>query len=855
MIWTTLKAAIVTVIKTNNNQEITGAVLQNALFSIINSVGANATFAGVATPSTNPGTPDGPVFYLATEKGIYSNFNSLSIHEGISVLKYDGSSWTSEQVTYESDGIFDISTFNNDTYIDLTDALGTDGEHIPQPLRKGGMSVKFVQSSDNKYVQYRLTSDEWSVDTEDWVITEEGVYIDNPEFAHVETDVEDKIIWAIKTDGDIYYGTGCPTQVKDYIDKKLAELSLDEYEDIVSFLSDYLGSDITLKIMIDEINAQISNKLDAEGLDPEALGTVQTVENPEYIQVTTNSEDKIFEGISSDLVKHINLPIDTPSSTIEHIDNPEWLSVITDGEKKVFGGRDKDGWLVENVGIKSPTTDELNNKINIAYTSLYKEELLPIIPGDFTSVMTISEIVALYNSKLAVFAELCRCDVTSFYELKNNDGDSLLCWKINHNFRKEVVWEGMSKELFASQLNKYFTIPIYRFQDAKFGNANIEELGNINTINKSRIVSFNDREPVYVNMDGYSDKSFLCMCDCENVPPMNDGVLANQWRIVERNENYPIWEANHLYKAPFSYTTEPSTLIVENGNKIRLYSASGIFTETEDGINWSTPVATNIGIGHPSINYVDGIYMNIYESTSQPNEGVFILRTSNDGITFTNRGIIKGTKCGVDDIGNGHTLKYLGNSYLFKDYDGTYYLFYEGLENDNPEHPKWELCLMTCTDIFIDNGDGTIGNWVQAPTNPIIPSLKQGAEGNLYAGVYGPGNPEIVKGEDNQPIKYDGKYYMYFHCQAGSIPSRDSVDVRIERAYSYDLIHWVREGSIIANMDEPDYGDHSDHAMCQFKGRTYLFYTVGINSNNHRTDTIRYVIDDRPLIEMLKIKA
>jgi hypothetical protein len=51
--------------------------------------------------------------------------------------------------------VFDISAYNNNTkYADLSAALNG-GTNIPQSLQKGGMSVKFVQSSDNKYVQYR----------------------------------------------------------------------------------------------------------------------------------------------------------------------------------------------------------------------------------------------------------------------------------------------------------------------------------------------------------------------------------------------------------------------------------------------------------------------------------------------------------------------------------------------------------------------------------------------------------------------------------------------------------------------------------------------------------------------------
>lgn len=81
--WADLKKAIASVIKTNNNQEITGQVLQNTLNSIVDTVGENATFAGIATPDTNPGVPDGPVFYLNKvfdSNAIYANFGNITIN-------------------------------------------------------------------------------------------------------------------------------------------------------------------------------------------------------------------------------------------------------------------------------------------------------------------------------------------------------------------------------------------------------------------------------------------------------------------------------------------------------------------------------------------------------------------------------------------------------------------------------------------------------------------------------------------------------------------------------------------------------------------------------------------------------
>jgi len=77
------------------------------------------------------------------------------------------------EVYVDSLGAFDISAYNATggvlaKYADLSAALGTDGANIPEAIRKGGMSVKFVQSSDNKYVQYRLMKTAWSNVVGDW---------------------------------------------------------------------------------------------------------------------------------------------------------------------------------------------------------------------------------------------------------------------------------------------------------------------------------------------------------------------------------------------------------------------------------------------------------------------------------------------------------------------------------------------------------------------------------------------------------------------------------------------------------------------------------------------------------------
>lgn len=93
--WSVLKKAIANIIKTNGNQKITGQLLQNTLNNIISSVGENATFVGIAVPTTNPGMPDGPVFYFAFTSGQYSNFSGFCINkiDNVKIFKWDGTKW------------------------------------------------------------------------------------------------------------------------------------------------------------------------------------------------------------------------------------------------------------------------------------------------------------------------------------------------------------------------------------------------------------------------------------------------------------------------------------------------------------------------------------------------------------------------------------------------------------------------------------------------------------------------------------------------------------------------------------------------------------------------------------------
>ena len=111
-----LKQAVADVIKTNGNQEITGAILQNSLLTIISTVGANATFAGIATPETNPGTPDQNVFYIASENGTYSNFGGVTLTDEVAIFVNTNGTWVKKDTGIVTDG--KINNLNKNVGID-----------------------------------------------------------------------------------------------------------------------------------------------------------------------------------------------------------------------------------------------------------------------------------------------------------------------------------------------------------------------------------------------------------------------------------------------------------------------------------------------------------------------------------------------------------------------------------------------------------------------------------------------------------------------------------------------------------------------------------------------------------------
>jgi len=291
---------------------------------------------------------------------------------------------------------------------------------------------------------------------------------------------------------------------------------------------------------------------------------------------------------------------------------------------------------------------------------------------------------------------------------------------------------------------------------------------------------------------------------------------------------------------------EPSLIVSADGGELWAYSY-GERLKSDDGVTWSEPTVidrsdkgTSSMPQHIGMSVVDDtIFMFGRDPSGDHNLKMYTSPLS-DGINFTYQGIPLAIG---HDFGDGLEIDNWGNSFITK-VDDTYYLFIEGRQDNDGNF--WDIYLVTCTDPFYDNGDGTIGNWQNVSVAPIV----VGSEiFPTSASAVACGNPDIAKGSDNRPIRVDGKYFMYFHSTAFSYSY-------ILRAYSYDLIHWTYEGIMYDNRNKPTAGQNqssnADHALIEFKGRTYLTYTTDINTN--LTPHLMCMIDDRPFREILAMR-
>ena len=80
--YSNLLATIAANVYTNGNNEVTAAMVKAALDAVVAALAAGFLPKGVATPATDPQSPDEKVQYLATTPGTYTNFGGIVLRRG-----------------------------------------------------------------------------------------------------------------------------------------------------------------------------------------------------------------------------------------------------------------------------------------------------------------------------------------------------------------------------------------------------------------------------------------------------------------------------------------------------------------------------------------------------------------------------------------------------------------------------------------------------------------------------------------------------------------------------------------------------------------------------------------------------
>ena len=205
------------------------------------------------------------------------------------------------------------------------------------------------------------------------------IITDNPEFAIAAIDINDRILYGIKADGQPYWGVGVPKVVRDYVDKQVNDIlgtdniteTIDSLKEVEKFLSDFKNSD-TLKALLDTkanktdvdntiaaVNADIidtykkSNPNDEEGNVIDTNTIVSIEDNPEYIKAFTDSVGKLIEAIGLDGVRKFFAGINVQGTLQCVTDNPEYIAVWIDNQNRIVLGFKTNGDAYFGYGIPS----------------------------------------------------------------------------------------------------------------------------------------------------------------------------------------------------------------------------------------------------------------------------------------------------------------------------------------------------------------------------------------------------------------------------------------------------------------------------------------------------------------------
>lgn len=225
------------------------------------------------------------------------------------------------------------------------------------------------------------------------------IITDNPEFAIVSVDINNRILYGIKANGQPYWGVGVPKVVRDYVDKQVNDIlgtdniteTIDSLKEVEKFLFDFKNSD-TLKALLDtkankidvdntiaNVNADIADKYkksnpnDEEGnvIDTNSIKSVNN--NPEYIKAFVDTTNKLIEAIGLDGVRKFFAGIEIQGVSQCVTDNPDYIIAWVDNTNKIIFAIQHDGNPYFGYGVPKQiknSIDKVSSDVNNKYTEV-----------------------------------------------------------------------------------------------------------------------------------------------------------------------------------------------------------------------------------------------------------------------------------------------------------------------------------------------------------------------------------------------------------------------------------------------------------------------------------------------------
>ena len=371
-----------------------------------------------------------------------------------------------------------------------------------------------------------------------------GTYEDNPEFVRVYFDANRKVLWGLQKDGNIYYGTGVPKQIQDYINKYISDIlagnesstDIDCVNKIITFLDGFSTSDGLKQYLEDEygyydddiefVRVYLTN-------DKRILWGIQQDGNIYFgAGIPRQIQDYIINEIAQafDNFKELFVEKEDGKSLIDSefadgvstVDIPEYMSAVTDSNKRVLGGRKSNGVKFENVGFETPM-------INVGGNDIKKFE----DPEDRSEILLdSSKKIISYRDKDGILHE------EAGIESKNGTFDTL---GANNLTLPENALEQVNEEISKYVAPKNWYLP-------KFGKVNIKS------------------ETFYLTADErWSDKNdIVCI-------QMLDDTAANAWE--RRTLSYYYIKST---LTPLSGGGYDRTSVNENSVKLDFYPAKEV---------------------------------------------------------------------------------------------------------------------------------------------------------------------------------------------------------------------------------------------------------------------------------------